>query len=157
MVDAPPSAGTPSAPLLWDEVPGNLSFRFQKGDPAAVNAAMASAAFVETLDLINNRLVIAPTETRAAIGRFENDTFHLFVTAASVHAIRDQLASGVFRLPPERVLVSAPDVGGGFGIKNALVSGMGLASVVRSPAALAARSNGSRTALRIFCQHRARP
>ncbi len=26
----------PGAPLLWDEVPGNLSFRFQTGDPAAV-------------------------------------------------------------------------------------------------------------------------
>jgi carbon-monoxide dehydrogenase large subunit len=119
VVDAA-AALSPGAPLLWDEVPGNQSFRFQKGDPAAVNAAMASAAFVEKLDLINNRLIIAPTETRAAIGRFENDTFHLLVTAASVHAIRDQLASSVFRLPPERVLVSAPDVGGGFGIKNAL-------------------------------------
>jgi carbon-monoxide dehydrogenase large subunit len=110
----------PGAPLLWDEVPGNFSFRFQKGDPAAVTAAMEAAAHVVELDLINNRLVIAPTETRAAIGRYENEIFHLFVTAASVHAIRDQLASSVFRLPPERVLVSAPDVGGGFGIKNAL-------------------------------------
>ena len=81
---------------------------------------MADAAHIVELDLINNRLIIAPTETRAAIGRYENETFHLFVTAASVHAIRDQLASSVFRLPPERVLVSAPDVGGGFGIKNAL-------------------------------------
>ena len=48
------------------------------------------------LDLINNRLIIAPTETRAAIGRYEGGTFHLFVTAASVHAIRDHLAA-VFR------------------------------------------------------------
>src|SRR6202042_2521542 len=95
----------PGAPLLWEEVPGNLSFRFQKGDPAAVAEALARATHVVELDLINNRLVIAPTETRAAIGRFENGTFHLFVTAASVHAIRDQLASNVFRVPPERVLV----------------------------------------------------
>jgi carbon-monoxide dehydrogenase large subunit len=104
---------------LWDEVPGNLSFRFQKGDPDAVRAAMARAAHVVELDLINNRLIIAPTETRAAIGRFEHDAFHLFVTAASVHAIRDQLAR-VLRVPKDKVLVSAPDVGGGFGIKNAL-------------------------------------
>jgi len=85
-----------------------------------VRVAMANAAHVVELDLINNRLIIAPTETRAAIGRFEDGTFHLFVTAASVHAIRDQLAISVFRVPAERVLVSAPDVGGGFGIKNAL-------------------------------------
>ena len=113
------AALAPGAPLLWDEVPDNLSFRFQKGDPGAVRAALARAAHVVELDLINNRLIIAPTETRAAIGRFEHDTFHLFVTAASVHAIRDQLA-GVFRVPTDKVLVSAPDVGGGFGIKNAL-------------------------------------
>lgn len=118
VVDAA-AALAPGAPLLWDEVPSNLSFRFKKGDPGAVRAALARAAHVVELDLINNRLIIAPTETRAAIGRFEHDTFHLFVTAASVHAIRDQLA-GVFRVPTDKVLVSAPDVGGGFGIKNAL-------------------------------------
>jgi aerobic carbon-monoxide dehydrogenase large subunit len=119
VVDAA-AALRPGAPLLWDEAPGNLSFRFQKGDPAAVSAAMARAAHIVDLDLINNRLIIAPTETRAAIGRYETGTFHLFVTAASVHAIRDQLATSVFRVPADRVLVSAPDVGGGFGIKNAL-------------------------------------
>jgi aerobic carbon-monoxide dehydrogenase large subunit len=119
VVDAA-AALSPGAPLLWDEVPGNMSFRFVKGDPDAVRDAMARAAHVVELELINNRLVIAPTETRAAIGRYENGTFHLFVTAASVHAIRDQLSASVFRVPPERILVSAPDVGGGFGIKNAL-------------------------------------
>jgi aerobic carbon-monoxide dehydrogenase large subunit len=119
VVDAA-AALAPGAPLLWDEVPGNLSFRFQKGDPDAVRAALARAVHEVELDLINNRLVIAPTETRAGIGRYENGTFHLFVTAASVHAIRDQLAKNVFGVPVERVLVSAPDVGGGFGIKNAL-------------------------------------
>jgi carbon-monoxide dehydrogenase large subunit len=117
VVDAA-AALAPDAPLVWDE--GNLSFRFMKGDPEAVREAMASAAHIVELNLINNRLIIAPTETRAAIGRYEHDTFHLFVTAASVHAIRDQLANSVFRVPAERVLVSAPDVGGGFGIKNAL-------------------------------------
>jgi carbon-monoxide dehydrogenase large subunit len=107
------------APSLWDEVPGNQSFRFRKGDPAAVQAALAAAAHVVELSLINNRLIIAPLETRAAIGSWEDGTAHLHVTAASVHAIRDQLA-GVFDLPNERVVVSAPDVGGGFGIKNCL-------------------------------------
>ena len=107
------------APVLWDAAPGNFSFRFQKGDPDAVRTAMARAAHVVECDVINNRLIIAPIETRAAIGRYEDGVFNLFVTAASVHAIRDQLA-GVFGVPIEQVIVSAPDVGGGFGIKNAL-------------------------------------
>jgi aerobic carbon-monoxide dehydrogenase large subunit len=106
------------APSLWET--GNLSFQFRKGDPESVRSGLAAAANVVTLELINNRLVIAPIETRAAIGRYEDGIFHLFVTAASVHAIRDQLANSVFRVPPEQILVSAPDVGGGFGIKNAL-------------------------------------
>ncbi len=114
------AALAPRAPLLWDDVPGNLSFRFQKGDVGAVRAALAGAAHVVELELINNRLIIAPTETRAAIGRYEDGVFDLFVTAASVHAIRDQLAKAIFRVPTDQVRVSAPDVGGGFGIKNCL-------------------------------------
>jgi carbon-monoxide dehydrogenase large subunit len=115
-----PLALLPDAPCLWDEAPGNLSFRFQKGDDAATQAAFATAAHSVELNLVNNRLVIAPLETRAAIAQSEGDTFSLFVTAASVHAIRDQLADSVFHLPRERIHVVAPDVGGGFGIKNAL-------------------------------------
>ncbi|MGE0417041.1 MAG: xanthine dehydrogenase family protein molybdopterin-binding subunit, partial [Acetobacteraceae bacterium] len=117
VVDAA-TALQPGAPLLWPEVPGNESFRFRKGDPAAVAAAFAGAAHVVEINLINNRLVIAPTETRAAIARFDAGTYHLFLTAAGVHGIRNQLADSVFRVPHERMHVVAPDVGGGFGIKN---------------------------------------
>ena len=105
------------APLIWDT--GNLSYRFQRGDQAAVQAAFASAALVAEVEVVNNRVVIAPIETRAAIGQWIDGVLDLFVTAASVHAIRDQLA-GVFGCARDRVRVSAPDVGGGFGIKNCL-------------------------------------
>ena len=112
------SALRADAPLLWDT--GNESYHFQKGDAAAVQAAFATAAHVVDIELVNNRLVIAPLETRAAIGSWANGVFDLFVSAASVHAIRDQLADAVFRCPRDKVRVSAPDVGGGFGIKNCL-------------------------------------
>ena len=106
------------APSLWDT--GNESFHFQRGDRAAVQAAFIAAKHVVEIEVVNNRLVIAPIETRAAIGNWTDDVFDLFVTAASVHAIRDQLANSVFRCPRDQVRVSAPDVGGGFGIKNCL-------------------------------------
>jgi carbon-monoxide dehydrogenase large subunit len=106
------------APMLWDT--GNESYRFQKGDQAAVNRAFASAARITEIEVVNNRLVIAPIETRAAIGTWADGVFDLFVTAASVHAIRDQLADSVFHCPRDTIRVSAPDVGGGFGIKNCL-------------------------------------
>ena len=91
------AALAPGAPSLWDT--GNELFRFQRGDQAAVQAAFASAAHVVEIEVVNNRLVIAPIETRAAIGTWTNGMFDLFVTAASVHAIRDQLADSVFRCP----------------------------------------------------------
>jgi len=113
------AAMQPGAPVLWDEVPGNLSYRFQKGDAAAVGAAFAAAAHTVELELINNRLIIAPTETRGGIARYDDGDFELTISAASVHAIRDMLLS-VFRIEKDRLRVIAPDVGGGFGIKNAL-------------------------------------
>ena len=36
-----PAALAPGAPRLWDEAPGNLAFRFERGDRAAVDAAIA--------------------------------------------------------------------------------------------------------------------
>jgi len=112
------AALVPGAPRVWDT--GNESYRFQRGNQAAVQAICATAPHVVEIEVVNNRLVVAPIETRAAIGRWADGVFDLFVSAASVHAIRDQLAASVFRCPREKIRVSAPDVGGGFGIKNCL-------------------------------------
>ena len=110
------------APQLWEEAPGNLSYRFERGDRAAVEAAIAGAAHVVEIELVNNRLVVAPVETRSAIGKHDPATlsFELLLTGQGVHSLRDQLARSVFQVPPERVRVHAPDVGGGFGVKNFL-------------------------------------
>lgn len=119
VVDAA-AAVAPAAPVLWHEAPGNVSFRFRKGDPGAVETAFRNARHIAELELVNNRLVIAPIETRGAIAEASGDSLHLMVSAASVHAIRDQLADSVFRCPRDQIRISAPDVGGGFGVKNAL-------------------------------------
>ena len=113
------AAMAPGAPLLWDVAPDNVSYRFQKGDRAAVDAAFAHAAHVIEAELVNNRLIPAPIETRGAIATVEDGVLHLIVSGAGVHGMRDVLAD-VFHLPRAGVRVSAPDVGGGFGIKNAV-------------------------------------
>ncbi|MBV9977416.1 MAG: xanthine dehydrogenase family protein molybdopterin-binding subunit [Hyphomicrobiales bacterium] len=112
----------PAAPLLWEEAPGNIAFRFQKGDRAAVDAAFAAAEKIVELDLVNNRVVAAPLEPRAAIGSFDaqEKSLRLVLTGQGVHGIRDQLARDVFHVPLERIHLLAPDVGGGFGTKNFL-------------------------------------
>ena len=108
------------APQIWDQAPGNLSYRFQKGDAAAVRTAIAAAAHVVELELINNRIVVAATETRGAIATHDGHGFHLQFSGAGVHGLRTQLAETIFRVPMARMRVSCPDVGGGFGVKNAL-------------------------------------
>jgi carbon-monoxide dehydrogenase large subunit len=110
------------APLLWDEAPGNLSYRFERGDKAAVDAALAGAAHTIEIELVNNRLVVAPIEPRAAIGHYDGaaDRLELLLTGQGVHSLRQQLANAVFHMPPDRIVVRAPDVGGGFGVKNFL-------------------------------------
>ena len=110
------------APLLWDEAPGNLSYRFERGDKAAVEAAFAEATHTIEIELINNRLVVAPIEPRAAIGHYDAaaDRLELLLTGQGVHSLRRQLADAVFHMPPDRISVRAPDVGGGFGVKNFL-------------------------------------
>src|ERR1051325_6049256 len=121
VVDAT-EALTAEAPRLWDDAPGNLSYRFERGDKAAVEAALAGAARVVEVELVNNRLVVAPIEPRAAIGQYDvaADRLELLLTGQGVHSLRRQLAEAVFQMPLDRIVVRAPDVGGGFGVKNFL-------------------------------------
>src|SRR6202030_1595645 len=74
------------------------------------------------IELVNTRLVPTPIEPRAAIGNYDAATgrLDLLLTGQGVHSIRNQLAEAVFRLPAERIQLAAPDVGGGFGMKNFL-------------------------------------
>jgi carbon-monoxide dehydrogenase large subunit len=107
---------------LWPQAPGNLAFHVQRGDAEAVTQAMGRAAHVVEIEVMNNRIIVSPIEPRAGIARYDaaNDTMDLELTGQSVHGIRRQLAEFIFRMPPERIRLHAPDVGGGFGMKNFL-------------------------------------
>lgn len=111
----------PGAPVVWDDVPGNLAFRFEKGNRAAAEA-IAAAAHVAELTLVNNRVIIAPLEHRGAMAEYDpaTETFSLLLSGQGVHGIRRDLAEAVFHIPLDRMQVAAPDVGGGFGVKNGL-------------------------------------
>jgi carbon-monoxide dehydrogenase large subunit len=110
------------APQLWPQAAHNTAFHIQKGDAAAVAQAMKGAAHIVEIDVMNNRVVVAPVEQRAGIARWDavSDSFDLELTAQGLHGIRRQLAEFVFKLPLDRVRLHAPDVGGGFGTKNFL-------------------------------------
>src|SRR5471030_582739 len=110
------------APALWDMAPGNLAFRFEKGDAAVVAEAIRAAAHVVEIDVMNNRVIVSPLEPRAGIARYDaaTDTLDLELTGQGVHGIRRQLAEFVFKVSPDKIHLHAPDVGGGFGMKNFL-------------------------------------
>src|SRR6202008_1835449 len=95
------AALTAEAPLLWDEAPDNLSYRFERGDKAAVDAAFAEAAHIVEIELVNNRVVVAPIEPRAAIGHYDAaaDRLELLLTGQGVHSLRQQLARGGVPMP----------------------------------------------------------
>jgi carbon-monoxide dehydrogenase large subunit len=110
------------APQIWDQAPGNLVFQMEQGDAAGVAEAMATAAHVVEVEVMNNRVVVVPLEPRAGIARYDraSDTMELELTGQGLHGIRNQLAQYVFKVPAERIQLHAPDVGGGFGTKNFL-------------------------------------
>jgi carbon-monoxide dehydrogenase large subunit len=116
------AALAPGAPQIWDQAPGNLVFRIERGDAPAVAKVMASAAHVVDVEVLNNRVVVVPLEPRAGIARYDraSDTMELELTGQGVHGIRRQLAEFVFKVPLDRIQLHAPDVGGGFGTKNFL-------------------------------------
>ncbi len=116
------AALAPDAPAIWTEVPGNLVYHVQRGDADAVAKAMAEAAHIAEVDVMNNRVIVTPIEPRSGIARYDSasGTMDLELTGQGVHGIRRQLAEFIFKLPLDRVRVHAPDVGGGFGMKNFL-------------------------------------
>lgn len=117
-----PDAILPGARPVWPEAGGNIAFQFNRGETGAVEAAIRGAAHVVDCELVNNRVVAAPMETRGAVGEFDarSGRLHLAASAAGAHAIRNLLADAVFHIPRETLRVSIPDVGGGFGMKNVL-------------------------------------
>jgi aerobic carbon-monoxide dehydrogenase large subunit len=107
------------APLVHDNVPGNVCFDWAIGDTAQVDGITAKAAHVTKVDIVNNRLVANAMEPRAAIAEYDSGTgdYTLWTTSQNPHAIRLLMGAFVLQLPEHKLRVVSPDVGGGFGSK----------------------------------------
>jgi carbon-monoxide dehydrogenase large subunit len=106
------------APAVWDEHPGNVCCDWWLGDEEAVALAFTKAAHVTRISLVNNRLIPAPIEPRAAVASFApgSGRYTLYTTSQNPHTVRSTL-SAVLRIPETDLRVVSPDVGGGFGAK----------------------------------------
>ncbi|WP_179403927.1 xanthine dehydrogenase family protein molybdopterin-binding subunit [Burkholderia guangdongensis] len=112
-------AADPGQPAVHDDVPDNVCYTWGHGDPAATDAAFASAAHVTTLDIVNNRLIPNAIEPRAVNASYsaQDDSYTVYVANQNPHVERLLMAAFVLGLPESKLRVIAPDVGGGFGSK----------------------------------------
>jgi carbon-monoxide dehydrogenase large subunit len=108
----------PGAPLVFDDVPGNVALDYHYGDAEKVKAAFAAAAHVTRLALTNNRLVVNAMEPRAAVAAYDaaSGRFTFHVGCQGVFGLRAALAE-IFNVPPDKVRVLSGNVGGSFGMK----------------------------------------
>jgi carbon-monoxide dehydrogenase large subunit len=111
------AALTAGAPQVWADRPGNLAFETEVGDAAATREAFAQAARVVELTVVNQRLVTNYLDTRGVVADYDGERYTLTLGSQGSHFIRDLIAGAVMNLPPEKMHVITPDVGGGFGTK----------------------------------------
>jgi carbon-monoxide dehydrogenase large subunit len=107
------------APLVHDDVPGNVSYTWAIGDKEAMEKAFAEAEHVVELDLVNQRLIPNAMEPRAAVAQWNaaSEEMTLWTTSQNPQPIRLLLSAFTLGIPENRLRVISPDVGGGFGSK----------------------------------------
>ena len=94
-------------------------FDWEMGDGEVVEAAFARADRICALDVVNNRIVVNPIETRSAIAEYDaqSDRYTLYTQTQGVHSLRKSLAESVLGVALDRLRVVTYEVGGSFGMK----------------------------------------
>jgi len=107
------------APLVFDDVPGNICLDYHYGEKEKVAEAFAKAAHVTRLRLVSNRIVVCAMEPRSAIGEYDakSDRYTLRAGSQGVFGLKAQMA-GVLNIKPEQMRVLTTNVGGSFGMKG---------------------------------------
>ena len=101
------------APLVHEDAPSNKAFDWAFGNPLEeVDAAMATAAHITTLELVNQRMSPNAMEPRSAIGHYDDamDSYTLWTTSQNPHLTRLLMCAFVLGLPEHKVRVVAPDI-----------------------------------------------
>jgi carbon-monoxide dehydrogenase large subunit len=111
------SAAAPDAPLVHEDVPGNLAAHLiqRVGQP---EETIASAPHVLRETFVMERGSAMPMECRGVVARWDpyEGMLTCWMSTQGPIPIRNGLAA-IFGLPEHKVRVIAPDVGGGFGTK----------------------------------------
>ena len=113
------AALAPGAPLLYDDVPGNLTFEYEYGDEAKTNEAFSRAAHVTRLTVDMPRLAGAPMEPKACSAVYDAATgvYNVYAPTQGMSLMVHSLSGGT-GVPADKIRVHALDVGGGFGVRS---------------------------------------
>ena len=104
--------------VVHEEAADNVAYVWEKGDAAKVDAALKAAAHVVRLDVDDNRIIVASMEPRGCYAEvFDGDRLHICVNGQGVWGAKGT-AARIFGIDAEKVRVTNPDVGGGFGMKS---------------------------------------
>jgi carbon-monoxide dehydrogenase large subunit len=112
-----PAAALASPTLLHAQAPGNLCYRYERGNRAAAQAAFAGAAHITRLTLVNQRLAGCALEPRGVIAAPAGDGLLVYSATQVPHHLRRLIAEQL-GIAETALRVIAPDVGGGFGYKG---------------------------------------
>ena len=114
----------PDAPILFDDIAGNLAVDYPGpvDDPAnvaAIDAIIASAAHVARVSVVQQRMVMAPMETRGGTAHYDakSGRYTLRVCSQGAGPMRDMLAA-IMGIDKQNLRVVTEDVGGAFGLKS---------------------------------------
>ena len=111
----------PGAPLVHDMAAQNtlIDVRFETPDVAA---AFAAAQQVVEFTFTSGRQAAVPLEARGAVAAFDSATGRVTLSASTQmpHLLRTGIAD-TLRIPESELRIIAPEVGGGFGQKMALI------------------------------------
>jgi aerobic carbon-monoxide dehydrogenase large subunit len=117
-------AAEPSAPQIWPEAPGNVAvdwhpYGAKPEERTALDRIFADAAHVAHVRLVNQRIVMAPMEPRAAVAVYERESerYVLHVASQSAFAMRQHVGR-TMGVPVEKLRVVSGDVGGAFGMRT---------------------------------------
>ncbi|MGH8776701.1 MAG: aerobic carbon-monoxide dehydrogenase large subunit [Jiangellaceae bacterium] len=110
-------AARSAANLVHDDVPGNVAAHMVQESRDA-RAAIGAAPHVLELDLDVERSASTPLEGKGVYARWDADdaSLRVYTSTQASTSVRAAIAAKL-ELPPDRVEVIAPDVGGGFGVK----------------------------------------
>src|SRR2546430_15198422 len=117
----------PGAPVVWNEVPGNVAVDTWFGDREATDKAFARAEHVVAMDFHIDRVTGVPLEPRSALGEYDAASGRYTLHAGSGGAVRQKRElAAVLGIAPERLRVLSHDVGGNFGTRNRVFVEFGL-------------------------------